>query len=168
MNNLTHIPRLKPELKALLQTMVDHLVKQRARATGPKGQGCRYRGENGRMCAVGCLIPDALYRNSIEGSIDAMFGRVAHHSSGEAAEAAAGVVEHLMALAPAGLELYQLSNFLTCVQEFHDGGEADESGGNDGYQALLDLHPTDDDALRAAIYQDLDARLDNGHPEWFA
>lgn len=163
MNNLTHIPRLKPELKALLQTMVDHLVKQRARATGPKGQGCRYRGENRRMCAVGCLIPDALYRDSIEGSIDAMFGRAARHSSGEAAEAAAGVVEHLMALAPAGLELYQLSNFLTRVQEFHDGGEAD-----DGYQALLDSHPADDDALRAAIYQDLDARLGNGHLKWFA
>jgi len=30
---------------------------------------CRYRGDDGRMCAVGCLIPDELYRPELEGRI---------------------------------------------------------------------------------------------------
>ncbi len=30
------------------------------------GGNCKYRGDNGKMCAVGCLIPDALYNPEIE------------------------------------------------------------------------------------------------------
>lgn len=37
-----------------------HLTQQKARATTPLGS-CRYRGEGGTMCAVGCLIHDARY-----------------------------------------------------------------------------------------------------------
>lgn len=43
-----------------------HLLKQNARSTGASGS-CRYRGEHGRMCAVGCLISDAKYRTAMEG-----------------------------------------------------------------------------------------------------
>lgn len=37
-----------------------HLIRQKARAATPGGQ-CRYRTEDGLMCAVGCLITDADY-----------------------------------------------------------------------------------------------------------
>lgn len=47
----------------------DHLTQQKARAMGgSQGTSCRYRGDNGTMCAVGCLIPDELYHPHMEGS----------------------------------------------------------------------------------------------------
>ena len=33
----------------------------------PPTVNCRYRGEEGRSCAVGCLIPDERYNDIIEG-----------------------------------------------------------------------------------------------------
>ncbi len=53
----------------------DHLTQQKARAVAKRSDWteekptfyCRYRGDNGTMCAVGCLIPNELYRESMEG-----------------------------------------------------------------------------------------------------
>jgi len=41
----------------------DHLTAQKARSLSDNGL-CRYRGENGLMCAVGCLITDEVYSNN--------------------------------------------------------------------------------------------------------
>lgn len=38
----------------------DHLTVQKARSVSENGQ-CRYRGTNGTMCAVGCLVTDEVY-----------------------------------------------------------------------------------------------------------
>lgn len=52
----------------------DHLTKQRARSVAVESflaigqQRCKYRGANGRMCAVGCLIPDDKYDREMEGA----------------------------------------------------------------------------------------------------
>lgn len=43
-----------------------HLLAQGKRSMGDNG--CAYRGANGRMCALGCLIPDDKYVPEIEGS----------------------------------------------------------------------------------------------------
>lgn len=43
-----------------------HLMTQGKRAIAADGN-CRYRGEGGTQCAVGCLIPDAVYTPDIEG-----------------------------------------------------------------------------------------------------
>lgn len=43
-----------------------HLKQQGFSATDGYGH-CRYRGPNGSMCAVGCLIPDEYYCPSMEG-----------------------------------------------------------------------------------------------------
>jgi hypothetical protein len=52
-----------------------HLLKQYEKSVAPDGENphtgkqmtkCMYRGNNGLMCAVGCLIPDELYDPSIE------------------------------------------------------------------------------------------------------
>ena len=47
-------------------TMVDHLYKQGGPAINDIG-GCLYRGPNGSKCAIGCLIPDEEYKDSMEG-----------------------------------------------------------------------------------------------------
>jgi len=43
-----------------------HLLTQNAQSRD--GLGCAYRGEEGRMCAAGCLIPDELYTPGLEGA----------------------------------------------------------------------------------------------------
>ncbi len=43
-----------------------HLLTQGKRALSPKGR-CMYRGEEGTMCAVGCLLDDTTYQPSFEG-----------------------------------------------------------------------------------------------------
>ncbi|AND75093.1 hypothetical protein pf16_170 [Pseudomonas phage pf16] len=51
----------------------DHLIKQKFRSAKPYNDGsagtktfCAYRGENGTMCAVGCLIADEHYTPEME------------------------------------------------------------------------------------------------------
>lgn len=44
----------------------EHLLKQNAKSMDKKGTACMYRGEEGRMCAVGCLITDENYTPEIE------------------------------------------------------------------------------------------------------
>lgn len=45
--------------------VVEHLVAQGQPAR--EGFKCFYRGPNGTKCAVGCLIPDELYDEAMEG-----------------------------------------------------------------------------------------------------
>lgn len=54
----------------IFNTVATHLLTQNARSMGTapqmEGRGCLYRGENGRMCAVGCLIKDEFYDPILE------------------------------------------------------------------------------------------------------
>lgn len=55
----------------IFTTVKNHLLTQNARSAEPIKEGmsesyCKYRGPNGLMCAVGCLIPDEMYSDSIE------------------------------------------------------------------------------------------------------
>ncbi len=43
-----------------------HLLTQN-RKSYDDYKGCSYRGPNGTMCAVGCLIPDNVYNEDMEG-----------------------------------------------------------------------------------------------------
>jgi hypothetical protein len=45
-------------------TVVKHLVKQNWQRSESSDGNCAYRGRDGLMCAVGCLIPDEKYRTS--------------------------------------------------------------------------------------------------------
>jgi hypothetical protein len=53
--------------QAIFDYVAHHLLTQDRRATPPDGLGCLYRGAGGTSCAVGCLIPDALYHVDMEG-----------------------------------------------------------------------------------------------------
>lgn len=54
---------------------VKHLLTQKKKSTkGPDSSICRYRGHNGLKCAVGGLIPDALYQKNMESlSVQGLF-----------------------------------------------------------------------------------------------
>lgn len=43
-----------------------HLINQKARSVDKDNSTCMYRGDEGRMCAAGCLIPDAFYGLHLE------------------------------------------------------------------------------------------------------
>lgn len=51
----------------IFDTVVNHLHKQGKPAE--VGNTCRYRTEDGLMCAVGCLIPDDKYKPEMEGHV---------------------------------------------------------------------------------------------------
>lgn len=56
----------------VLEQVATHLAKQQAASTAhnPRGSSyCAYRGENGTMCAIGCLIPDDQYDPAMERTI---------------------------------------------------------------------------------------------------
>lgn len=48
----------------LINMIATHLAKQQKLSESKLG--CAYRGRDGAMCAVGCLIPDELYTDRIE------------------------------------------------------------------------------------------------------
>lgn len=50
----------------IFDTTLNHLRKQGVAAVSFIGH-CRYRGENGTSCAVGCLIPEEAYAFELEG-----------------------------------------------------------------------------------------------------
>ncbi len=60
--------------QAIYNQVRDHLLKQNAQSRLPSRassfgeiQGvCAYRGQGGKMCAVGCLIKDKFYSNELE------------------------------------------------------------------------------------------------------
>lgn len=45
----------------------NHLLAQGAKAFDAGGEQCAYRAKGGLKCAIGCLIPDSLYRKDLEG-----------------------------------------------------------------------------------------------------
>ncbi len=48
--------------------VVRFLYKQKEQSVDTDGSFCMYRGENGRRCAAGCLIPNKLYNKEMEGT----------------------------------------------------------------------------------------------------
>jgi len=106
---------LHPEAQAVLDTMLNHLTKQRGQARGTENTGCLYRAPAGRMCAVGCLIPNELYDTSIEASVGEIFDdRHAPHGNPHMRR----VATHLSSLAPS-LPSEDMRALYEEVQSFH-------------------------------------------------
>lgn len=92
----------------------DHLAKQRAKSSVTLINGqevCRYRGEDGMMCAVGCLIPDDKYDPEMEGVGILKTGATAE-SSGDVGTRRGLIIAAL----PAGLNINLASDW----QAYHD------------------------------------------------
>jgi hypothetical protein len=63
--------KIKLTAQEAFDTVARHLLDQGHAATTKDDEGfliCRYRAANGDRCAVGCLIPDGLYKPGFEGS----------------------------------------------------------------------------------------------------
>lgn len=58
--------------------VVSNLLKQNAKSTRENGGLCAYRGEHGRKCAAGWLIPDDKYDRAMDdgGTIGGSFKRI--------------------------------------------------------------------------------------------
>ena len=57
--------------QSVFDTVVKHLRKQGKKSIVPNCDGvghCRYRGDDGAMCAVGCLITNRQYNLNMEGA----------------------------------------------------------------------------------------------------
>lgn len=63
-----HHARIGGEMtdQELFDTVTRHLLTQNATAMEGDGQ-CKYRTEDGKKCAIGCLIPDDRYDHLLEG-----------------------------------------------------------------------------------------------------
>jgi hypothetical protein len=62
------------ELQELFDKSVTHLRKQGVKSVNKSladesGAFCSYRGDNGLMCAIGCVIPDKEYELGFEGKL---------------------------------------------------------------------------------------------------
>ena len=59
------------ELQEVFDKVATHLLKQGSRSRSKsEGQvGCAYRGDDGKMCAVGCLLKDDQYTPELEGKV---------------------------------------------------------------------------------------------------
>ena len=55
-----------PIFQQIFDKVVLHLLTQNTQSVTRGGNGCRYRGVNGTMCAVGCLIDDDEYDACME------------------------------------------------------------------------------------------------------
>ncbi|WP_321941684.1 hypothetical protein [Paraburkholderia tropica] len=54
------------DAQALFDRIARHMLTQRARSTVDGTRDCLYRDLHGRACAVGAIIPGAVYRESME------------------------------------------------------------------------------------------------------
>ena len=54
-------------LQQIFNKVSTHLLEQNERSVVDTTGTCAYRGESGKMCAVGCLINDHAYSQSLEG-----------------------------------------------------------------------------------------------------
>lgn len=57
-------------IQEVFDRVVKHLLTQGNTSFSPNGSNCAYRGVDGLMCAVGCLIPDNLYNPLMDSDND--------------------------------------------------------------------------------------------------
>lgn len=59
----------------IFDKVATHLFAQGEMAMDPNTDTCRYRTQDGKKCAIGCLIPDELYDQRMEGcSVSGLVG----------------------------------------------------------------------------------------------
>ena len=64
--NYNNNPKQRAKAQEIILKVFEHLIVQGERAMD--GPQCVYRAPDGNKCAAGCLIPDELYSNKMEGS----------------------------------------------------------------------------------------------------
>lgn len=114
----------------IFETVVRHLHQQGEPAVIGEGN-CRYRADDGKSCAVGCLIPDDCYDPQMEGMTSSM-PRV------KAALRLAGILT-------GGADDREISRLLDALQYAHDCWEGSDGRGyewGDEFGYLEDVRGT--------------------------
>lgn len=84
-----------------------HLLNQGMKSVNDNGD-CMYRGGNGRSCAIGCLITDDVYNDSVEGETSRSIG----------------VLNMLYQSNPAIIGIDQVHDLIEDLQRLHDNASA--------------------------------------------
>jgi hypothetical protein len=98
--------------QAIFDKVATHLLKQNAKSRGP--MGCQYRGSGGRMCAIGCLIPDDKYNDTYEGLVVPKREDIGYDDEGRLFRTLQECI---------GAETDEDIDFLRALQVVHDGSE---------------------------------------------
>jgi hypothetical protein len=115
----------------IFNKVAKHLLKQGVKCQTNRGT-CRYRGSEGKTCAIGCLIPDSLYDPQIENmGIHVAFNYAAPYEGliAPLVKPRAGTRKRVLMdiLAGAtGASTAEHYYFLRQLQSVHDGYEPDE------------------------------------------
>lgn len=106
-------------LQEVFDYVASHLLTQNDRSLLPDGNGCAYRGDNGRTCAVGCLIADDEYE-----AIDLLFRRDSEQDPAAEQESIEGTtwmsVCRVMNRAGITRPSEKMQELLTGLQRVHD------------------------------------------------
>ena len=90
-------------LQEIFDKVTTHLLTQGKKSKVEDSKVCLYRGSNGTMCAVGCLIKDEFYHEGLEENLST--AKIIHE-----------------ALQKSGIEVTEKVNiFLRDLQKLHDG-----------------------------------------------
>lgn len=109
-------------------TITNHLYTQKVRAT--HDNGCSYRGNNGTMCAVGCVLPDEFYVSEMDSCFDA--------DKKYPGIEGVGIIDIARYFNLPGW-MYVNLEFLTEMQRFHDNAELGFSVDNPSQMSKLSL-----------------------------
>lgn len=99
-------------LRKISQKIMEHLTQQNAKSTFPANVNCAYRGEGGKMCAVGCLITDEVYSLAESCPETRVENRCAEHSAVKTA------IKESLKLETFGSRIEM--KLLTAWQNYHD------------------------------------------------
>lgn len=91
----------------IFEKVKNHLLTQKLKSVDADG-ACVYRGENGMMCAVGCLIKDEFYSSHIEG-VSVTASKV-HFALTQSIGDIEGITD----------------NMLSCLQRIHDDKQPED------------------------------------------
>lgn len=114
----------------VFNTVKAHLLAQGCKSTGKPdnvndlSSNCRYRGDNGRKCAIGCLIPDELYQVGMEGL--GVYGLVAKFPQEVAA---------IFGVTPDVRFLHDLQLIHDCCEPFKWAGQLQAFASENGLEA---------------------------------
>lgn len=104
---------ITPKMNEVIVLVAKHLAQQKEQAMGRNGC-CMYRTPGGRMCAVGCLIPEELYHESLDAGLSTSVSSILTSDHPPAAP----VGDHLMNLC--GLDASESVIFYRAMQRYHD------------------------------------------------
>lgn len=104
----------------IFDKVAKHLLAQGRRSTAPDGHSCQYRGQEGRSCAVGCLIPDDIYDKRIEAiAVSVLSGDIKNTDGSFVTYTKADQAYLAGVLLASGLKP-ENAKLLGCLQQVHD------------------------------------------------